>query len=155
VLKNITNTARNKTVSDWELKCVSRRLSIGGGCLKNQCPHLNTYGRVVFAYTGLSFRSWMSRSPAIVNVSTEQNCIPPTHVWSVHSDMLRGIRACYSRDHRLVSIVLLRWHINQDGDLANVVNLTLCHRVPILGCNVTCGKVVILVVTVSYLGELG
>lgn len=101
----------------------------------------------------------MSRSPAIANVSTEQNCIPPTHVWSVHShssDMLRGIRACYNRDHHLVYIILLRWHTNQDGDLANVVHLTLCHRVPILGCNDTCGKIVILVVTVSsYLGELG
>jgi len=71
--------------------------------------------------------------------------------------MLRGIRACYNRDHHLVYIILLRWHTNQDGDLANVVHLNLCHPVPILGCNdtSTCGKVVILVVTVSYLGELG
>lgn len=102
-----TNTGRNKAVSDMELKCVSRRLSIGGGCLKNQCPHLNTYGRVVFADTVLSFRSWMSRSPGIVNVSTEQNCIPPTHVWSVHSnssDMFCGMRSCYNRDHQLVCI---------------------------------------------------
>jgi hypothetical protein len=76
----------------------------------------------------------MSRSLAIVNVSTEHNCIPPTPVWSVHnhtSDMLRGIPAYYNRGHHQVYIILLRWHTNQDGDLANVVHLTSCHRVSI------------------------
>jgi len=48
-----TNTARNKAVSDLEMKCVSRRLSIGGDCLKNQCPRFYTYGHVVFADTVL------------------------------------------------------------------------------------------------------
>lgn len=46
-----TNTVRNKVVSDWKLKCVSRRLSIGGDCLKTQCLYLSMYVRVVCRYS--------------------------------------------------------------------------------------------------------
>jgi hypothetical protein len=129
-----TPRVTNRPTLPGTLMCMSRRLSIGGGCFKNRRPHLNI-GRVVFADTVLSCRSWMSRSSAIVNVPTVQNCIPPT-TWSVHShssNMLREVRACYNRGHHLVC----------DGIQTKMATLLMLFTSPyvveFLECNDTCG----------------